>query len=133
MLIPLPMSTMRLGPGATAAFDTPCGTGIRVVRGKVWATTTGSPVDVWLGAGEEHRVAKPGITVIEASGAPATVEFAAPVNRSLSTFQRMACAIAAGVLTALTLALFVVLPAQLDAWSPVLSSLATAGASLGVR
>src|SRR5215467_7947383 len=66
MLIPLPIIRLELGPGGTAALDTPCGTGIRVVKGKVWATTTGSLDDVWLHAGEEHRVPKPGLTVIEA-------------------------------------------------------------------
>jgi len=130
MLIPLPITRIELGPGGTAALDTPCGTGIRVVRGRVWATTTGSLDDVWLGAGEEHRVPKPGLTVIEASGTPATVEFAPPANPDPSTIERIVCGIAAVAMTALTLALLVILPAQLDV-DPVRSILATAGATFG--
>jgi len=130
MLIPLPIIRLELGPGGTAALDTPCGTGIRVVKGKVWATTTGSLDDVWLRAGEEHRVPKPGLTVIEASGTPATVEFAPPANPGPSTIERVVCGIAAVAMTALTLTLLVIVPAQLDA-DPVRSILATAGATFG--
>jgi len=130
MLIPLPIIRLELGPGGTAALDTPCGTGIRVVKGKVWATTTGSLDDVWLRAGEEHRVPKPGLTVIEASGTPATVEFAPPANPGPSTIERVVCGIAAVAMTALTLALLVIVPAQLDV-DPVRSILATAGATFG--
>ena len=130
MLIPLPIIRLELGPGGTAALDTPCGTGIRVVKGKVWATTTGSLDDVWLRAGEEHRVPKPGLTVIEASDTPATVEFAPPANPGPSTIERVVCGIAAVAMTALTLALLVIVPAQLDV-DPVRSILATAGATFG--
>ena len=130
MLIPLPIIRLELGPGGTAALDTPCGTGIRVVKGRVWATTTGSLDDVWLRAGEEHRVPRPGLTVIEASGTPATVEFAPPANPGASAIERMVCGIAAVAMTALTLALLVILPAQLDA-DPVRSVLARVGAAFG--
>jgi hypothetical protein len=130
MLIPLPITRIELSPGGTAALDTPCGTGIRVVKGKVWATTSGSLDDVWLRPGEEHRVPKPGLTVIEASSLPAIVEVAPPAAPRPSTIERVVCGIAAAAMTALTLALLVILPAQLDA-DPVRSILATAGATFG--
>lgn len=133
MLIPLPNTRIELAPGGTAALATPCGMGIRVVKGKVWATTTGSLDDLWLRAGDEHLVPKQGLTVIEASDTPATVELAPPANPGPSTTERMACGIAAVAMTVLTLALLVVLPAQIDGGSPILSNLAAESGNLGVR
>jgi Protein of unknown function (DUF2917) len=133
MLIPLPIARIELGPGGTAALATPCGTGIRVVKGRVWATTTGSLDDVWLRTGEEHHVQKQGLTVIEASDTPATVELASPANPRPGAIRRTICGVAAVAMTVLTFALLVILPAQLDVGSTWLPALSTANASFGAR
>jgi hypothetical protein len=87
----------------------------------VWATTSSSPDDVWLGAGEEHTVQSPGLTVIE-SVDHSTVELIPPtetntrghiMNRYEITIPRAVCNIAAIAMTAITIGLLVVLPAKL--------------------
>ena len=54
MQIPLSFKRMFLAPGKTFAVPTVAGSRVRVVDGLVWATTSSSPEDVWLGAGDEH-------------------------------------------------------------------------------
>jgi len=125
MRIPLPVMGIELDSGETAAVATPCGAGLRVVDGKVWATTSGDLADVWLGAGEEHRVPKRGLTVLEATGAPATVEVMPPAEHSRS-LQRAICGFAAAILTAFTIAVTVILPAQVDTGRPAGQHLASA-------
>ena len=86
-----------------------------------WATTSSSPDDVWLGAGEEHTVQSPGLTVIE-SVDHSTVELIPPtktgtrghiMNRYEITIPRAVCNVAAIAMTAVTIGLLVVLPAKL--------------------
>ena len=77
MQIRLAFKRMLLGPGKTFAVPMVAGARVRVVDGMVWATTSSSPDDVWLGAGEEHTVQSPGLTVIE-SVDHSTVELIPP-------------------------------------------------------
>lgn len=120
MKIPLSFTRMFLAPGRTFAVPTLAGARLRVIDGMVWATTSGSQDDVWLSAGDEHTVGKPGLTVIE-SVARSTVEF---IPRSASeardwtgarfesVLARAACKLGAAAMTAITVGLLVVLPAQ---------------------
>src|SRR5438270_618042 len=59
MQIRLAFKHMFLEPGKTFAVPTVAGARVRVVDGKVWATTSSSPDDVWLGAGEEYTRRSP--------------------------------------------------------------------------
>jgi len=111
---------MFLEPGKTFAVPTVAGARLRVVDGTVWATTSNSPDDVWLGAGQEHTVQSSGLTVIEAVSR-STVELLPPnesatrghiMKRYEIRIPRAACNIAALAMTAITIALIVVLPAM---------------------
>lgn len=125
MKIPFSFTRMFLEPGRTFAVPTVAGARLRVVDGSVWATTSGSPDDVWLSAGDEHTVGKPGLTVIE-SVARSTVEF---IPRSASeardwtgarfesVLARAACKLGAAAMTAITVVLLVILPAQVASHS----------------
>ncbi|HEY3255775.1 MAG TPA: DUF2917 domain-containing protein [Polyangiaceae bacterium] len=66
-----------LGCGKTFAVPAAPGSRIRVLDGLVWATTSGSLDDIWLSAGQEHRIERRGLTVIE-SAARSTIELAPP-------------------------------------------------------
>jgi len=125
MRIPLPIVRIELDTGKTAAVATPRGAGLRVVDGRIWATTSGDLADVWLAAGQEHRVPKRGLTVLEAAGARATVELTPPTEHSRSV-QRAICGFSAAVLTAFTIAVAVILPAQVDAGRPTPQHLVSA-------
>ena len=120
MLISIEMGKMRASAVATSR-----GAGLRVVDGRIWATTSGDLADVWLAAGEEHRVPKQGLTVLEAAGARATVEVTPPREHS-RLLQRAICGFAAAVLTTFTIAVAVILPAQVDAGRPAPQHLASA-------
>jgi len=113
---------MFLAPGKTFAVPAVAGARVRVVDGMVWATTSGIPDDVCLGAGEEHTIRRPGLTVIE-SLAASTVELIPPAatgfwgritNRYEMATPRAACKIAAIAMTAITIGMLVVLPARLE-------------------
>jgi hypothetical protein len=117
---------MFLEPGKTFAVPTAAGARVRVVDGKVWATTTSSPDDVWLGAGEEYTVRSRGLTVIESIGR-STVELIPPaaagtrghiMNRYNMAIPRAACTFAALAMAAITIALLVILPAKSGSDSP---------------
>ena len=125
MRIYLPILRIELDSGKTAAVPTPRGAGLRVVDGRVWATTSGDLADVWLAAGDEHQVSKRGLTVLEAAGARATVELMPPAGDSRS-MQRAICGLAAAILTAFTIAVAVILPAQVEAGRPAPQQLANA-------
>jgi hypothetical protein len=121
MQIRLAFKHMFLEPGKTFAVPTVAGARVRVVDGKVWATTSSSPDDVWLGAGEEYTVPSPGLTVIESIGR-STVELIPPaatgtrghiMNRYDTVFPRAACSFAAIAMTVITIGLLVILPAKL--------------------
>jgi hypothetical protein len=122
MKIPLSFKRMFLEPGKTFAVPTIAGARLRVVDGMVWATTSSNPDDVWLGAGEEHTLQNPGLTVIE-SVARSTVELIPPpatpgtrghiMNRYEIKIPRAACNIAAIAMTAITMGLLVILPARM--------------------
>lgn len=133
MQIPFSFKHMFLSPGKTFAVPTVAGARVRVVDGMVWATTSSSPDDVWLKAGEEHTVERPGLTVIESIGL-STVELIPPVaanirgrimNRYEAAIPRAAFKLAAAAMTVLTIALMVVLPAKVgadgDAGTPLAS------------
>ena len=122
MQIQLAFKRMFLEPGKTFAVPTVAGARLRVVDGTVWATTSSNPDDVWLGAGEEHTLQNPGLTVIE-SVAHSTVELIPPtatpgtrghiMNRYEIKIPRAACNIAAIAMTAITIGLLVILPARM--------------------
>ena len=122
MQIPLSFKRMFLSPGKTFAVPTVSGARVRVVDGLVWATTSSSPDDVWLGTGDEHTVQSAGLTVVE-SVARSTVEIIPPtasgtrghiMNRYEIDIPRAACRIAAIAMTAVTIGTLVVLPAKLE-------------------
>jgi hypothetical protein len=119
MQIRLAFKHMFLEPGKTFAVPTVAGARLRVLDGTVWATTSNSPDDVWLGAGQEHTVQSSGLTVIEAVGR-STIELLPPtesatrghiMKRYEITIPRAACNIAALAMTVITFALLVLLPA----------------------
>jgi hypothetical protein len=121
MQIRLAFKHMFLEPGKTFAVPTVAGARVRVVDGKVWATTSSSPDDVWLGAGEEYTVPGPGLTVIESIGR-STVELIPPtatgtrghiMNRYDMGIPRAVCSVAAIAMTVITVGLLVILPAKL--------------------
>jgi Protein of unknown function (DUF2917) len=122
MQIRLSFKRMFLAPGKTFAVPTVSGARVRVVDGLVWATTSSSPDDVWLGAGDEHTVQSGGLTVVE-SVARSTVEIIPPpttgtrghiVNRYKIKTPRAACNFAAIAMAAITIGLLVVLPAKME-------------------
>ena len=122
MQIRLSFKRMFLAPGKTFAVPTVSGARVRVVDGLVWATTSSSPDDVWLGAGDEHTVQSAGLTVVE-SVARSTVEIIPPtatgtrgrvMNRYEINIPRAACHIAAIAMTAITIGMLVVLPAKME-------------------
>jgi hypothetical protein len=121
MKIRLAFKRMFLEPGKTFALPTRAGARVRVVDGMVWTTTTNSPDDVWLGAGEEHAIQRSGLTVVE-SVTHSTVELIPPpatgirghfVKRYDITVPRTACNIAAIAMTVITIGVLVILPAKL--------------------
>ncbi len=123
MQIPLSFKRMFLAPGKTFAVPTVYGARVRVLDGLVWATTSSSPDDVWLGAGDEHTVQSAGLTVVE-SVARSTVEIIPPtatghrghiMNRYEIIIPRAACHIAAIAMTAITIGMLAVLPARMEA------------------
>ena len=123
MQIRLSFKRMFLAPGKTFAVPTVSGARVRVLDGLVWATTSSSPDDVWLGAGDEHTVQSAGLTVVE-SVARSTVEIIPPaatgirgrlMNRYEINIPRAACRIAAIAMTAITIGTLVVLPAKMEA------------------
>jgi hypothetical protein len=142
MQIRLSFKRMFLSAGKTLAVPTVSGTRVRVEDGLVWATTSGSPDDVWLGAGDEHTVQSAGLTVIE-SVARSRLEIIPPgarasngtrghvMNRYHTRVPRATCKLAAITMTALTIGLLVVLPARMasdpqEARQPVASSVVLA-------
>jgi hypothetical protein len=122
MQIRLSFKRMFLSPGKTFAVPTVSGARVRVVDGLVWATTSSSPDDVWLGAGDEHTVQSAGLTVVE-SVTPSTVEIIPPtatgtrghiMNRYEIKIPRAACHFAAIAMTAITIGTLVILPAKME-------------------
>jgi hypothetical protein len=59
MQIRLAFKRMFLRPGTTFAVPMVAGARVRVVDGMIWATTSSSPDDVWLGAGRRAHSTKP--------------------------------------------------------------------------
>lgn len=90
MITKLAFKRICLEPGGTFAMATGAGARMRVVDGVVWATTTGSVDDVWLHRGQEYRVGRRGLTVIEAAGR-SIVEWLPPrsgLSRLMSSLAR---------------------------------------------
>jgi hypothetical protein len=141
MKIRLAFRRMFLEPGKTFAVPTAAGARVRVVDGMVWATTSSSPDDVWLGAGEEHTISRPGLTVVE-SLARSTVELFPPVAtgiraRLISRYEmgipKLACNLAAVAMAAITIGVLVVLPAALEAHHPSRAPMASAADTVPAR
>jgi hypothetical protein len=123
MAIRLSFRRMFLEPGKIFAVPTVAGARIRVVDGTIWATTSASPHDVWLSAGQEHTMERRGLTVIE-SVTRASFELIPPsaaktggriTSRYDIAIPRTACNLAAIAMTAITIGLFVVVPAKMAA------------------
>jgi hypothetical protein len=126
MQTPLSFRRMLLEAGRTFSFATVAGARVRVLDGMVWATTSPSPHDIWLRSGEEHTVTRRGLTVIE-SVTPSTVELIPPSavktcgripNRYDVAVPKLVCQLAAVAMTAIMIALLVVLPASVESGSP---------------
>jgi hypothetical protein len=62
-----------MGSGQTVVVPRRARATLKVHNGVVWATSSGELDDVWLAAGQEHRIEAKGRTVIE-SAAAATIE-----------------------------------------------------------
>ena len=77
MTIRLAYQTVDLDAASARSVHTVRGARIRVVRGLVWATTSGDTRDVWLRDGDELTVARNGRTVLE-SNARSTIELLPP-------------------------------------------------------
>ena len=63
---------------AVMCLESAAGTRLTVHAGRVWITETGLPDDVFLDGGQHYLVSTQGRVVLEAVGAPALVEVAAP-------------------------------------------------------
>jgi hypothetical protein len=72
---------INLAPNQMFAANLPRDVGVRVLEGPIWATTSGSPEDIWLQAGDEHRVSSCARTVLQASDRPSIVELVPRVER----------------------------------------------------
>ena len=84
MTIKLAFGTTLLDAGKTMVVPAGRRGTLRVHDGLVWATSSGDLDDVWLRAGQEHRLQSRGLTVIE-STSPSTVELIPPcANDALS-------------------------------------------------
>jgi len=77
MTIRLAFGTTQLDAGNTMVVPPGRRGTLRVHDGLVWATSSGDLDDVWLGAGQEHRLQSHGMTVIE-STARSTIELIPP-------------------------------------------------------
>jgi len=77
MTIRLAFGTTQLDAGNTMVVPAGQRGTLRVHDGLVWATSSGDLDDVWLRAGEEHRLPSRGMTVIE-STARSTIELIPP-------------------------------------------------------
>ena len=134
MKIPFAFRRLALAPGGTLAVAAPPGGRVRVLEGRVWATTGGERDDHWLQAGDEHVVGRRSLTVIESIGT-ATVELLPPAaigaHRSRSTsyrsdVPRRACGVAALTMALLSFAMLVILPASMGAAARVAADTAAA-------
>ena len=77
MTISLAFGTTLLDAGNTVVVPAGRRATLRVHDGLVWATSSGDLDDVWLYAGQEHRLRSRGMTVIE-STARSTIELIPP-------------------------------------------------------
>ena len=77
MIMKLAFGKTLLEAGKTLVVPPGLRATIRVHDGLVWATSSGNLDDVWLAAGQEHRLPKRGVTVIE-STRRSTIEFVPP-------------------------------------------------------
>jgi len=85
------------------------GAGIRVIDRRIETTTSGSREDVWLREGEEHCLPNHGPAVSQRQ-----LEQQPPTGRYQGSVPRAVCGIAALAMTAVTIALLVILPAQMQ-------------------
>jgi hypothetical protein len=69
-----PPEAISLAPRQTYAVPLARGSGIRVLDGRLWVTTSGSVQDAWLKEGDEYYTPTHGLTVLEAVGTRASFE-----------------------------------------------------------
>ena len=89
MTIKLAFGKTLLDPGKTLVVPAGQRGTLRVHDGLVWATSSGDRDDVWLRAGQEHRLQSSGLTVIE-STARSTVELIPPCANDASSYPALA-------------------------------------------
>jgi len=73
------LRTLDLPGGGMVPFPAVPGEQVRILYGRVWLTEEGGGGDAFLASGEEIRLGKRGLAVIEALG-PARVELIEPVT-----------------------------------------------------
>ena len=56
----------ELDPNRAARYDADVDCCVRVTSGRVWLTTAGLSIDVWLDAGAEHAIASGGVVWMSA-------------------------------------------------------------------
>lgn len=73
------LRTLDLPGGGMVPFPAIPGEQVRILYGRIWLTEEGGGADAFLASGEEIRLGKRGLAVIEALG-PARVELIEPVT-----------------------------------------------------
>jgi hypothetical protein len=73
------LRTLDLPGGGMVPFPAVPGEQVRILYGRIWLTEEGGGGDAFLASGEEIRLGKHGLAVIEALG-PARVQLIEPVN-----------------------------------------------------
>jgi hypothetical protein len=73
------LRTLDLPGGAMVPFPAVPGEQVRILYGRIWLTEEGGGSDAFLASGQEIRLCKRGLAVIEALG-PARVELIEPVT-----------------------------------------------------
>jgi hypothetical protein len=84
MTMKLAFGKTLLDAGKTLVVPAGRAATLRVHDGLVWATSSGNLDDVWLSAGQEHKLPKTGKTVIE-STQRSTIEFVPPPANDASS------------------------------------------------
>ncbi len=84
MTMKLAFGKTLLDAGKTLVVPAGRAATLRVHNGLVWATSSGNLDDVWLSAGQEHKLPKRGKTVIE-STQRSTIEFVPPTANDASS------------------------------------------------
>lgn len=131
MRIPSASETIHLDPDEAFGATIVRGGGIRLIDRRIETRTSGIRKEVSLREDEEHCLPNHDPTVLETAAKWATVERLPPTGRFQSSVPRAACVVAALAMTTVTIALLVILPAQMQftnhrSRAPVASKVSTA-------